>query len=188
MRKQYIYTICAILLLAIAVVGSTYAFFVSTTNSANNSVDTNSQEFGIIYTGGTDINEPLVLSADRSGGFSTTVHVKTIQGGAQALLNLYIDITEMTDNLSVSNVIWEVSGVKNGVEVYSDNGTFLGYNDMNNNRILIVDDYLLSEEQTDFTLYIWIDGNHTGDEIIGASFSGYISADTEHFTGQLTAQ
>lgn len=187
MKKQYIYTICAILLLAIAVVGSTYAYFVATTNSANNSVDTNSSEFGVIYTGGTDIFGPLKLSADRTGGFNTTVHVKTIQGGVQALLNLYIDITEMTTNLSVSNVKWEVSGIKNGVEVYSNNGTFLGYNDTNNNRILIVDDYLLSEEQTDFTLYIWIDGNHTGDEIIGASFSGYISADTEHFTGQLTA-
>lgn len=185
MKKQYIYIICTVLLLTISVVGGTYAFFASYSNSANNGVDTNSSEFGVIYNGGTDISGPLKLSSDRTGGFSTIVHAKTVEGGVNALLDLYININAMTTNLSVSNVKWEVSGVKGGVEVYSDSGTFLGYNDTNNNKILIVDDFILTEDQTDFTLYIWIDGNSTGDEIIGASFSGFISANTEPLTGKL---
>ena len=83
------------------------------------------------------------------------------------------------------NVKWEVSGVRGGKEVYTNNGTFEGYNDTNNNAIPIVEDYRLTEEQTDFTVYVWIDGEHTGNEILGAAFSGYISAKTENFTGQL---
>ena len=92
----------------------------------------------------------------------------------------------MTNNLSVSNVKWEISGVKGGKEVYTDNGTFQGYNATTNNKIPLVKNYRLTETQTDFTLYIWIDGPNTGNEILGANFSGYISANTERFTGQLS--
>lgn len=185
MKKQFIYTISAILLLTIAVVGSTYAFFSATATSNNNSVSANAQKFEVIYTGGTEINGPIDLSIDRTGGVNTTVHIKVGQGSSQALAYLFLNIEEMTDNLSVSNVKWEVSGVKNGKEVYVNNGTFAGYNDTNNNTIPIVEDYRLTEDQTDFTVYIWIDGNSTGNEILGAMLSSYISAQTEQYTGQL---
>lgn len=184
MKRQTIYTICAFLLLAIATVGSTYAFFSATTGEDSN-VATESQKFEVIYTGGTEINGPIDLSTDRTGGVNTTVHIKVGQGSSHALAYLYFNIEQMTNNLSVTNVKWEVSGVKGGQEVYTNNGTFEGYNDTDNNIITIVEDYRLSEEQTDFTLYIWIDGPNTGNEIFGASLSGYISANTERFTGQL---
>ena len=122
---------------------------------------------------------------DRTGGVSTTVHIKVGEGSAEALSYLKLNIIEMTENLSVENVKWEVSGMRGGQEVYTNSGTFQGYDDTTNNVIPIVEDYRLSETQTDFTLYIWIDGPTTGNEIIGASFSGYISANTERFTGQL---
>ena len=185
MKKQIIYTICAILLLAITITGSTYAFF-SATAGENSNVDTQSRKFEIIYTGGTEINGPISLSTDRTGGVNTTVHIKVGQGSAEALSYLDLNILEMTENLSVSNVKWEVSGVKNGNQVYTNSGTFSGYNDTNNNVINLVHDYKLSEEQTDFTVYVWIDGPNTGNEIIGASLTSYISARTERFTGQLS--
>lgn len=184
MKRQLIYTICAFLLLAIAVVGSTYAFFTATTGE-NSNVTAEASKFEVIYSGGTEINGPIDLSTDRTGGVNTTVHIKVGQGSAHALAYLYFNIEQMTDNLSVSNVKWEVSGLKGGKEVYTNSGTFLGYNDTSNNKIPIVENYRLTEEQTDFTLYIWIDGPNTGNEILGASLSGYISANTERFTGQL---
>ena len=185
MKRQIIYSICAVLLLAIAVVGSTYAFF-SASAGENSNVTTEAKNFEVIYTGGTEINGPINLSVDRTGGINTTVHIKIGEGSAEALSYLYLNILEMTNNLSVSNVKWEISGVKEGKEVYTDNGTFQGYNATTNNKIPLVKNYRLTETQTDFTLYIWIDGPNTGNEILGANFSGYISANTERFTGQLS--
>ena len=186
MKKQLIYTICAVLLLAIAVVGSTYAFFTSTAGE-NSDVDTESKEFEVIYTGGAQIEGPIGLSTNRAGGVNTTVHIKVGQNSVEALSYLYLNITEMTANLSSTNVKWEISGVKNNQEVYTDSGTFNGYNDTNNNVITLVHDYKLTADQTDFTLYIWIDGENTGNEILGATFSGYISASTERFTAVLNS-
>ena len=185
MKKQYIYTICAILLLAIAIVGSTYAFFSASEGSNNNAVFTESQYFAVIYTGGTTINGPLNLTSDRSGGANTTVHIKVAEGSYNAIANLYINIDNITDNLASNSVKWEVSGVKNNVEVYTNSGTFAGYNSTNNNKVMIVNNYRLTEEQTDFTVYIWIDGNLAGNEVLGGNFSGYIGASTEQVTGVL---
>ena len=92
----------------------------------------------------------------------------------------------MTNNLSAPNVKWEVSGIQKGNEVYTNSGTFSGYN-ATNNKIPLVEDYRLTEDQTDFTIYVWIDGNITGNEILGATFTGFISANTEQFTGELDA-
>ncbi len=184
MKRQTIYTICAFLLLAIATVGSTYAFFSATTGEDSN-VATESQKFEVIYTGGTDIGGPVSLSADRNGGKNTTVHIKVGQGSSKALAYLYLNIDMITENIRISGFKWEVSGVRGGKEVYTNNGTFEGYNDTDNNIITIVEDYRLSEEQTDFTIYLWVDGNEVGNEVMGGRLGGYISASTEQFTGQL---
>ena len=185
MTRQTIYTICAFLLLGIATVGTTYAFYSASASSNNNSVAAVAQKFEILYTGGTDIEGPLNLSVDRTGGVNTTVHIKVGEGSSHALAYLFLNISEMSEVLSTTHVKWEVSGVKGGKEVYTNQGTFNGYNAGNNNIITIVEDYRLTEEQTDFTLYIWIDGNNVGNEVLGAYFKGYISASTEQFTGQL---
>lgn len=184
MKKQVIYTICAVLLLTVAVIGSTYAFFSATTNDSGRR-RAEAQKFEVIYNGGEEINGPIDLSSDRNGGVNTTVNIRVTEGSTQALSYLYLNITEMTANLSVSNVKWEVSGIRGGQEVYTNSGTFQGYNDTTNNVITIVDGYRLSETQTDFTIYIWVDGNNAGNEMFGASLSAYISASTENFTGTL---
>ena len=186
MKKQLIYSITVILLLVISVTSVTYSFLSASTGQ-NNNVSTNSSRFQIIYTGGTEINGPLDLSADRSGGVNTTVHIKVAQGSSQALSYLYFNIEQMTANLSSSNVKWEVVGTRNSQQVYTNSGTFSGYNSTTNNKIPLVENYRLTEDQTDFTVYIWIDGNSAGNEMFGASLSGYISANTEQFTGVLTA-
>ena len=33
--------------------------------------------------------------------------------------------------------------------------------------------------------YIWLNGNLTDNGVIGATFKGYVGAETENFTGQL---
>lgn len=184
MNKKLIYSISIVLLLSIAIIGGTYSFFAAITDNKN--ITTNASKFEVIYTGGTEIKGPIELSEDRNGGINTTVHIKVGEGSSHALAYLYLNIVEMTDNLSAPNVKWEVSGIQKGNEVYTNSGTFSGYN-ATNNKIPLVEDYRLTEDQTDFTIYVWIDGNITGNEILGATFTGFISANTEQFTGELDA-
>lgn len=185
MTRQTIYTICAFLLLGIATVGATYAFYSATASSNSNSVAAEAQKFEVLYTGGTDIEGPLNLSVDRNGGANTTVHIRVSEGSSHALAYLYLNITKLDENIRTTAFKWEVSGVKGGKEVYTNQGTFNGYNDSSNNIITLVKDYRLTEEQTDFTIYLWVDGNMVGNEVMGCGMSGYISASTEQFTGQL---
>ena len=185
MKKQFIYTICAVLLLAIAVIGSTYAFFSATTGE-NSNVTAEASKFEVLYTGGTDIGGPVTMSSDRTGGKNTTVHIRVGEGSAQALAYLYLNIDSITTNLRVSGFKWEVSGMRGGQEVYTNSGNFAGYNDTTNNVITIVEDYRLTEQQTDFTIYLWVDGNEAGNEVMDGRLGGYISASTERFTGQLS--
>ena len=185
MKKKIVYTIAFILLLIVVIVGSTYAFFNATTR-ANNNATTNSKKFSVIYTGNSLLNGKLTPSANKNGGIHTTVNIRVDQGSAEALAYLYLNIESMSAVLSSTSVKWEIYGVRNSQTVYSNSGTLNGYSAQTpNNKIAIVTDYNLTEADTEFTLYMWIDGATTGNEVIGASFSGYISANTENFTGLL---
>ena len=181
MKKQLLYVI-AILLLTVTVAGGTYAFFVSATTNANNIVS-NASKFEVIYTGGGKIEGPVTLSADKEGGKNTTVNIRVAEGSVPAKATIYINIEKITSNLAVKGFKWEVYGYQDGQEVYSKTGDFDGKTD--NSIINIVEKYQLSEKNTSFTLYLWLDGNMLDNSIIGGEFSGYIGAETENFTAQL---
>lgn len=181
MKKSMLYTV-AILLLVVAVAGGTYAFFTSAI-SANNALNTNSINFEVIYTGGTEITGPMNLSATKEQGLNTTVNIRMAEGSAQAKATLYVNIEKITSNIAVKGFKWEVYGYQDGNQVYSNTGTFDGTKD--NDIVNIVNDYQLSEENTSFTAYFWLDGNLLGNEVLGAEFKGFIGAKTENFTGNL---
>lgn len=182
MKKQILYSIISTLLLTIAVIGSTYAYFSASTNS-NKNIEGTSKTFDVIYTGGTTISGPLSLGIKKEDGLSTTVNIKMAAGSALATATLYIDIEKITSNLAIDGFIWEVVGTKNNTQVYYKKGNFSGTNDTTNNIVNIVENYKLSEENTSFTVYLWIDGNQTDNSVVNAEFKGYIGAKTENFTG-----
>ena len=183
MTKKRIAIIVFVLLLTITVVGSTYAFFTATVNSSG--VDTSGSKFEVIYTGGTDIGGPISLSSQKVEESSTSVNIKIGQGSVKANATLYIKIEEISEVLAVPGFIWEVYGYKNSEQVYYKKGNFDGLNATNNNVVNIVENYQLTEENTEFKVYIWLDGNMVGNEVMNASFKGQIGAKTENFTGQL---
>ena len=183
MNKQLLYSLSIISLLAVAIVGGTYAFYAVSTTSNNIVLD--SSKFVVIYTGDTDLEGELTPTSSKAGGVSRTVHIGVSEDSSEAKANIYINIEELTENLSIAGFKWEVYGMQNGVQVYSNSNNFQGYNDTTNNVIPIVENYKLTAETTDFTVYIWIDGSITDNEILGGQFRGYIGAETERFTGEL---
>lgn len=185
MKKKYIYSILLISFITIATIGVTYAFFVATTSSKNN-INTTSQKFEVIYSGGGEITGPLKFGLSKEEGKKTSVNIKVAPGSIEAKGIIYINIEEISPELAVSGFNWEVVGTKNNLQVYNQKGTFAGTNNTTNKIINIVDDYLITEDNTKFDIYLWLDGNKLGNEVLTSSFKGYIGAKVDNFTAILS--
>ena len=185
MKKNMIYSITAVLFLILLVAGTTYSFLSTTAGTTNNSIYSNTKGLNIIYTNGSHINNSVSVVSRKEDGYNTTVKIKTAPNSVNAKSNLYIYIENITPNIAVDGFIWEVYGYRNGNQVYSNSGNFQGYNNTNNNKVPIVSNYLLSETETSFVVYFWLDGSKTDNAVVGGSFQGYIGATSETFTGTL---
>lgn len=185
MKKQLIFAISGILLLTIIVSGGTYAFY--SANAGNNqTLNTTATKLEVLYTGGDTISGPMTAGSNKESGLNTTVNIRVSNDSVDALANLFINIENITSNIATNGFIWEVYGYKNSQQVYYNSGNFSGKDATTNNIIKIVEDYQVTKVNTSFTVYFWIDGSKTGNEILGGEFRGYISASSENFTGQLT--
>ena len=94
---------------------------------------------------------------------------------SEDMLNIALDLnrTELeksTLNISIDGFIWEVVGIKNGVEVYNNKGTFKGVT--SSSTVTIVKDYPLSYEDTTFTVYFWINGDMVDNSVLNSEFVG----------------
>lgn len=186
MKKYMGYSIVAVVMLLLITAGGTYAFFAASANTLNNSIFSNTARLNVIYNSGEEIDEVLSVVASKEDGYNTTVGIRLATGSAKAKSNLYIYINEITENIAIPGFKWEVYGYSSGSLVYSNQGNFNGYDDTNNNRVPIVTNYELSENNTEFTVYFWIDGSLTDNEVLGGAFSGYIGATSEQVTGNLS--
>lgn len=193
MKKIITYSII-ILLITIITAGATYAYLSSTTNSNKNKLIGEGAELNVVYTGGVNLEGAISPGMDKSSGLNTTVNIGITDDSVVAKANLYINVNSISSPLASSGFIWEVYGTSNGEQTFYDSGTFIecrattGTDNKKcttNDKLYIVNDYVLSTTPTSFTVYTWIDGNKTGSDVIGASFKGTIAAETEKFTGHL---
>jgi len=185
MKKYMLYSIASVLLLTLITAGSTFAFLSTSAQTSNNSIFSNTATLNVIYNPGETINESLSVSSSKEDGYNTTVKIKLAPNSAKAKTDLYIHINDITENIAISGFIWEVYGYRNGKQVIYTKGDFSGYNNTTNNKVSIVKDYLLSEDETSFTVYFWIDGSKTDNDVVGGTFNGYIGAISQEFTGVL---
>ncbi len=184
MKRQVLYAIGAVLIMAVVIVGSTYAFF-SSSIGGNRNITADSSDFSVIYTGGTEINGEMPVTTDKTNAFSTSVNIRMAENSVLAVGTLYITIESISENLRIPGFKWEVYKVVNNSEVLQSRGNFNGYNDTNNNVVTIVNNYQLSTTNTTFVIYLWVDGTLTNNNVLGGIFSGYIGAYTMPFTGEL---
>lgn len=182
-KKSAIMLIIGIIVTVPIIVGSTYAYYLSTTKSNNSALNTNASNFEVIYTGGEKITGPMNLSKSREQGLNTSVKIKMAEGSALAKANIYINVEKITSNISIDGFIWEVVGIKNGVEVYNNRGTFKGVT--SSSTVTIVKDYPLSYEDTTFTVYFWMNGDMVDNSVLNSEFVGTIGASSEKYTGSL---
>lgn len=193
MKKVTTYIII-VLLITIITAGGTYAYLSSATNSQVNGLTGEGARLNVVYTGGIALEGEISPGLDKNSGLNTTVNIGLTADSVIAKANLYINVKSISSSLATSGFIWEVYKTVNGETTFFDSGTFIecrattGTDNKKcstNDKLYIVNDYILSTTTTSFTVYAWVDGNKTGSEVLGATFKGTIGAETEKFTGHL---
>lgn len=192
MKKTLLYSL-GLLLLAILTIGATYAYFINTVSSSQNA-EANAKKFEVLYTGGSALTTNLQPRESRDETYKTSVNIKMAEGSINAIANIYINIEEMSDVLASDALVWEIVVKKgtNNINITPSKGNFSScmtnsINECNNGRkIYILNDYEVTTENTEVTVYLWVDGSKVGNEIVGATFTGYIGAETRNVTGSTT--
>lgn len=187
MKRQTIITIIEIIIFGITVAGSTYAFYTASISTKKNMLSASGSELTVNYTGQSSIDGPINVTNSRIEGQSATVNISLGENSVPAKASLFLNIQKI-EKVAVEGFIWEVYGYLDGnsTPVYTDSGNFKDKSaNSPNNVIEIVKDYQLSKTNTTFTIYLWIDGKKTGNEVVGGSFTGYISARSENYQANL---
>lgn len=179
MKKTFIYII-AMLLIVVITVSGTYAYFVSTTSSNNKAVTTDSSKLDVIYTGDNAITGDLNLVNSKEEGHKATVKIALSDNSIDGKADMYIKVDSIGQDLASSAFIWETYRMYNGTEIFVSSGTFEGAT--SGDKIYIDTNYILSTEETTYIVYIWLNGNQIGNEVLGENFEGYIGAEVKHIT------
>ena len=185
-KKKKIFLITGIsLLVLIAIVGGTYAWYVWTTSDS----DTTKIVAGVgaatvTFDGGSDINANLRPVSDKSKGIIKNISVK---GDTEGLVfNMYLDITSIDTDLKDESFRYELYKGDTKVKEGNFSDSYLTSNTVtctknNTNHIVLLTNESISTSKTSYTLYIWIDGaNYTNpNTMMNKTFSFKLHADGE---------
>ena len=185
-KKKKIFLITGIsLLVLIAIVGGTYAWYVWTTSDS----DTTKIVAGIgaatvTFDGGSDINASLRPVSDKSKGIVKNISVKGDTTGL--VFNMYLDITSIDTGLKDESFRYELYKGTTKVKEGNFSDSYLTSNTVtcsknNTNHIVLLTNESISTSKTQYTLYIWIDGaNYTNpNTMMNKTFSFKLHADGE---------
>ena len=185
-KKKKIFLITGIsLLVLIAIVGGTYAWYVWTTSDS----DTTKIVAGVgaatvTFDGGSDINANLRPVSDKSKGIVKNISVKGDTTGL--VFNMYLDITSIDTGLKDESFRYELYKGTTKVKEGNFSDSYLTSNTVtctknNTNHIVLLTNESISTSKTQYTLYIWINGaNYTNpNTMMNKTFSFKLHADGE---------
>ena len=185
-KKKKIFLITGIsLLVLIAIVGGTYAWYVWTTSDS----DTTKIVAGVgvatvTFDGGSDISANLRPVSDKSKGIIKNISVKGDTTGL--VFNMYLDITSIDTGLKDKSFRYELYKGTTKVKEGNFSDSYLTSNTVtcsknNTNHIVLLTNESISTSKTSYTLYIWIDGaNYTNpNTMMNKTFSFKLHADGE---------
>ena len=151
--KSKIYMIVGVVILIIAIVGSTYAYYRYVLTSTNVNTITRGLDYYINYAKGTDITSgTLNPSTDYTGGNSVTITLNKKDNTYDIYGHIYLDITTISSALSSSNALKYV--VLEGTTKISEGS--LGGVSASNSYLLAVN-IPLKITSTTYTVYLWFD-------------------------------
>ena len=185
-KKKKIFLITGIsLLVLIAIVGGTYAWYAWTTSDSEvTNITAGVGAATVTFDGGSDINANLRPVSDKSKGIIKNISVKGDTTGL--VFNMYLDITSIDTGLKDESFRYELYKGTTKVKEGNFSDSYLTSNTVtctknNTNHIVLLTNESISTSKTSYTLYIWIDGeNYTNpNTMMNKTFSFKLHADGE---------
>lgn len=177
-KSKIIFVLGVILLIVFGVGIGTFAYFIVNSN-VDNSINGSTSNIDIEYTTSGDVSGVLIPTTNKEKGIITTVTARLKDDSIDTKFNMYITPTVIGD-LATNALKWEVIGSIDNEVVYTNNGNF--ENAVENNKIIIVDEYDITKLNTNFKVYIWLDGTLINQVPTNNSFAAVISADSSPIT------
>ena len=181
-----IFMIFGISILVIAIIGSTFAYYVWTTVEEDTTkIVTSIGAATVIFDGGSDIeNANLRPVSDKSKGIIKTINVKGDTTGL--VFNMYLDLITLPDALKEESFRY---ALYNGETLKKEGNFSSDYLTSNTStctensttHITLLTNEAISTSNVTYTLYIWIDGaNYTNpNTMMNQSFSFKLHANGE---------
>ena len=172
--KGKTYMIIGIIILVLALIGSTYAYYRYVFVRVNVDTITRGLDYYITYAKGTDItNKVLEPSTDYTGGNSVTVTLYKKDNTYDIYGHIYLNVTSIGTTLSNSSALKYV--VTDGTNILF-NGKLKGVT--NGSKIPLAVNIPLNTTSTKYTVYLWFDDTNTEDTSLeGQTISASVSCE-----------
>ena len=157
-NKSKLYMLISIIILVISVIGSSYAYYrIVLFNDLTVNPITNGLDYYINYAKGTDITSSVLEpSTDYSGGNSVTITFYKKDNTYDIYGHIYLDVTSVGTALS-SSASLKYTVLSNDIII--SQGTLGGI--ANGDSLLLAVNIPLSTEQTEYTVYLWLDDTNS---------------------------
>ena len=153
--KSKTYMIVGIIILVLALIGSTYAYYRYVFANVNVDTITRGLDYYITYAKGTDItNKVLEPSTDYTGGNSVTVTLYKKDNTYDIYGHIYLNVTSIGTTLSNSSALRYV--VTDGTNVVTK-GDLRGVTA--SSKIPLAVNIPLNTTSTEYTVYLWFNDN-----------------------------
>ena len=154
--KSKTYMIIGIIILVLALIGSTYAYYRYVFANVNVDTITRGLDYYITYAKGTDItNKVLEPSTDYTGGNSVTVTLYKKDNTYDIYGHIYLKVTSIGTALSNSSALRYV--VTDGTNIVTK-GDLKGVTA--SSKIPLAVNIPLNTTSTKYTVYLWFDDNN----------------------------
>ncbi len=177
-KKKMIGAIVGVIAFIALVAGATYAWLTNSLAVTNGTYNVASKNFLINFTKGTQISSlPILSSATTDTAASLNVKAGLATGSTPGTITIYLNVSEIDTNLKNDSINFTYcKGTTCSGTDFATHTQTIGSS--SGNKIAIVtDDPVTSTTQTTYNIYFWLDGSKIGDNQLGKSFTGYISAE-----------
>lgn len=184
MKKILAYSL-VLTIIAVITISGTYAMFTASVTS-DEQIDFDAHNLKVIYGGDIEITGYLELVRTKEEGFRRVVYIGLGEDSVDAQGKIYIYLEEISEGLASQALKWEIYEIGDEGENYLNSGTFL--NTTSGEKVYLSDNIELTTTEKQYAIYLWLNGYEAGNEVRGASFRGFIGAESEIVTGDITEE
>ena len=183
MNKSKVFMIFGITLLVVTIIGTTFAYYIWTSDSENETKIVTNVGSATVYFDGGKIIENASLRPVESKEYGIVKNISVQANKAGINFNLYLDITSIDDNLKDKSFRYEFYKEDTLVKEGNFSSDYLDSNLVNcsvnnTNHIVLLNNENVSTTKLNYSLYIWVDGlQDNPKEMMGKSFSFLLHAE-----------